>query len=80
MNIPGFTGEASLYRTSRHYQTAVTSNSITQVLPQLVRGRALVNTRTVGNVDCSTACCGNCTCCGNSGNSECCSYCNSNCK
>lgn len=63
MNIPGFTADASLYKTSGHYRIAGTTNDLVGsqgVLPQLPIGFCMANcdhiqddfTRTVCNLRC----------------------------
>lgn len=74
MNMPGFTAETSLYKTSGHYQAgkyAINSpiNMLSAVYPAL----------RVSDVECKTFCCAACSCCANLGNATCCNSCAASC-
>lgn len=72
VSVPGFTAEIALQRVSGQYRTA-------RYAPQTGSGTVRLALR---RMECTDACCANCTCCANGTGpspSTCCSYCNSNC-
>src|SRR6267142_2274556 len=77
MNMPGFTAESTLYRTSAQYNTTLTYLLATaegNVMPQQVMPPALIAT-TPDPLFCLAAC----FCCASTGHPWCCARCHEDC-
>lgn len=91
---PNFTAETALYRTSRTYRTADHGGMglpdrirPSTVFPGHLLYPAQLDNQTMAPDDggdsfgatCTSACCGLCSCCANSGGAACCRFCMENC-
>jgi hypothetical protein len=88
MTTPNFTAETALYRTSRSYRTMRhTTRDIASATLYPAQFRRIMSPEggqtespdAFASGTCSSACCGLCTCCANSGGAACCRYCSENC-
>ncbi len=79
MATPTFTAEATLYQTSYRYRSTSRHHaSGATVFPaQLPTARRLG--ADLASTTCDTSCCGNCSCCANTGAQHCCTTCSANC-
>ena len=72
MNMPGFTAEVSLYKTSRYYHTMENGNThASRVVPQVLPALRNIGGILEGALECLAFC----FCCASSLNSYCCINC-----